>query len=393
MSPPFLQWLSENSKLFTHLSYPTPAPKLTDSFHDSAHYLGGPPDVFFVITCIAVMAVLRDAFRLLVFEPFARWKLMRALRQELAKRGTAAAGNGRSKRPQTPNGQATIAPGANGNGPVQNGRSPNALANGHAKEHANGAAPAARPTKKQLNQVHRSVVRFAEQGWSVIYYTFAWTYGLYVHYNLPTKVLNPVDVWKNYPHTPLAGPVKFYYLVQTAFYLHQMLILQAEARRKDHAQMMAHHVITVGLLGLSYSMNLTRVGCLILLLMDWCDIFLPLAKMIRYLSISQLATDILFGWFMVSWLVTRHCLFLIVIWSVTWDAHDYIPPVYDPARGLYLTRPALAGFIAMLLALQVLQCIWFWMICRVAWRVVTGTGAEDERSDEECDGETRLKDD
>lgn len=54
-----------------------------------------------------------------------------------------------------------------------------------------------------------------------------------------------------------------------------MLILNAEARRKDHVQMMTHHVITVILMAASYFFNFTRVGCLILLLMDWCDIFLP----------------------------------------------------------------------------------------------------------------------
>ena len=31
--------------------------------------------------------------------------------------------------------------------------------------------------------------------------------------------------------------------------------------------------------------------------------------------------------------------------------------------------------------------IWFWMICRVAWRVARGSGATDERSDEEGEGE------
>lgn len=54
-----------------------------------------------------------------------------------------------------------------------------------------------------------------------------------------------------------------------------MLILNAEARRKDHWQMMAHHVITVILVIGSYSYNYTRVGCLIMFLMDLCDIFLP----------------------------------------------------------------------------------------------------------------------
>lgn len=88
-------------------------------------------------------------------------------------------------------------------------------------------------------------------------------------------MLDPVDAWIGYPHVALAAPVKIYYLTQLAFYLHQMLILNAEARRKDHVQMMTHHVITVFLMWASYYYNLTRIGCLIMLLMDLCDIFLP----------------------------------------------------------------------------------------------------------------------
>lgn len=97
----------------------------------------------------------------------------------------------------------------------------------------------------------------------------------YVHLNLPTQIFNPTDLWQNYPHIPLAAPLKLYYLTQTAFYIHQVLILNAEARRKDHIQMMTHHVITIFLITTSYFSNFTRVGCLIMVLMDWCDIFLP----------------------------------------------------------------------------------------------------------------------
>ena len=98
-----------------------------------------------------------------------------------------------------------------------------------------------------------------------------------MHRHLPTSVLNPINVWTNYPHTPLAGTVKFYYLLQTACYIHQVLILNAEARRKDHWQMMAHHVITVALQVTSYFYNYTRVGCLVMVLMDLCDMFLPVS--------------------------------------------------------------------------------------------------------------------
>jgi acyl-CoA-dependent ceramide synthase len=116
----------------------------------------------------------------------------------------------------------------------------------------------------------------------------------YVHLNLPTKILEPSDLWRGYPHSHLAAPVKLYYLSQTAFYTHQILILNAEAKRKDHWQMMTHHIITVVLMLGSYFTSFNRVGCIIMVLMDWCDIFLPVSANF-YLGMRRL-TPIFASW-------------------------------------------------------------------------------------------------
>ncbi|KAF8639648.1 hypothetical protein AX17_000913 [Amanita inopinata Kibby_2008] len=335
---------------FFSLSYPTEAPLNPDSFKQSSYYGTGPLDICLIVTIIAVMAILRDAFRLGLFEPFAQWLLSRRLGRRRKHRLDAKV-NSTSK--NTVNG------------------------NGYAVDNSN--------LQKDLRQLHRSVLRFAEQGWSFVYYTMQWSFGLYVNRNLPTRLFDAKDLWLNYPHIPLAAPLKFYYLAQTAFYLHQVLIINAEARRKDHVQMMTHHVITIILMGLSYYTNFTRIGCLIMVLMDWCDIFLPLAKMIRYLGISQVACDATFAIFLVSWLITRHVLFIFVIKSTYYDCPRVIGFVWDPEIGSYLSAPVWLGFTVLLFALQILQMIWFWMICRVAWRVISGKGATDERSDDDSD--------
>ncbi|KDR83793.1 hypothetical protein GALMADRAFT_236178 [Galerina marginata CBS 339.88] len=361
----FNSWSPYLTPFYT-LQYPTSPPKDPDSFHESPYYNVGKPDIYLVITCIAVMAVLRDAFRLLVFEPFARWKLTRDLM--LTRRRKAVKTNG-----------AANSYVGNGNGHVSNG-------NGHL--HSNGDANGVAgppPTAKEMRQLNRKVLRFAEQGWSVIYYSIQWAFGLYVHYNLPTRLLDPIDLWLAYPHIPIAAPVKIYYLTQTAFYFHQILVLNAEARRKDHVQMMSHHIITVVLILGSYFTNFTRVGCVIMMLMDCCDIFLPLAKMIRYLDISQFACDFVFAIFMFSWLITRHFLFLFVIYSTIFEGPNYVEFKWDYEGSYYVTQTNFTIFCVLLLALQVIQCIWFGMICRVAWRVVSGSGASDDRSDDEDD--------
>lgn len=128
---------------FFFLSYPTDPPKNIDSFFDASYYTTGRQDLCIIVTCIAVMAILRDALRLGVFEPFARWKLSRDLVRR--KRREAAMKN-------QSNGRANGVPSPVNSDP--------------------------RPTPKELRQVHRSVLRFAEQGWSVVYYTFQWSFGL-----------------------------------------------------------------------------------------------------------------------------------------------------------------------------------------------------------------------
>lgn len=133
------EWLSF-LRPFVTLSYPTDTPVRPDSFPNSSFYNTGPQDLCFLITCIAVMAVLRDALRLGVFEPFATWKLSRDLRHRRNQRKLQGQTNGS----------------ANGNG------------------HSTGN----QPSKKELKQMRRSVMRFAEQGWSVTYYPLQWCFGL-----------------------------------------------------------------------------------------------------------------------------------------------------------------------------------------------------------------------
>lgn len=136
---------------------------------------------------------------------------------------------------------------------------------------------------------------------------------------------------------------------------------------------MAHHVITIFLVWTSYYYNLTRIGCLIMMLMDFCDILLcvgplrfwqkllthlnfdsQLAKMLRYLELPQILPDLTFGIFLVSWLITRHILFYFAIKSTILD----MPRVahfgqWDPARGYYLTKGSHYMFSICLIALEV----------------------------------------
>lgn len=67
-------------------------------------------------------------------------------------------------------------------------------------------------------------------------------------------------------------------LLQWAFWIQQVLVIHIEDRRKDHWQMLSHHFITIALIAASYAYHQTRVGNLILVLMDVVDLVFPVSQ-------------------------------------------------------------------------------------------------------------------
>lgn len=80
--------------------------------------------------------------------------------------------------------------------------------------------------------------------------------------------------------------------------------------------------------------------------------------MLRYMG-YQTACDLAFVAFMMSWLYTRHFLFVRIIWSTAFDLPVKASMVWNPERGSYMTVHVVHGFVALLCALEVrlvLQC-------------------------------------
>ncbi|KAI0149506.1 TLC domain-containing protein [Xylariaceae sp. FL1272] len=261
----------------------------------------------------------------------------------------------------------------------------------------------------------KDMTRFSEQAWLLIYYTCFWPVGVYLYYNSPSW-LNMRELWTDWPNREVTGLVKVYFLAQWAFWLQQVLVIHIEERRKDHWQMLTHHFITIALLTASYCYHYTRVGILILVLMDIVDIFLPLAKCLKYMGYTTLC-DVMFGLFMVSWFVARHVLYLMVCWSIYRDAIQVMPigcfygnstnltgplpipegwshwvePFKNPEGALCFSQTIVNGFLYTLLGLQTITIAWFFLIIRVAMRVLSGGSADDPRSDDEAESEEEFE--
>ncbi|KAE8224664.1 hypothetical protein CF319_g2462 [Tilletia indica] len=250
---------------------------------------------------------------------------------------------------------------------------------------AKGSRTLSKRERRRLQHLQRhNESRFAEQGWSVLYYTCASLVGLYISVHQPWWPMNMKEFWTDYPELTIDALIKYYYLVQTGFYVHQMIVLHLEAPRKDHWQMFSHHVITIGLQTASYAVCYHRVGVAVMMLLDPCDVLLSAAKMLRYVGFQTLC-DIFFGLFLLSWLVLRHVLYNCVLYSVMFD-NDLYSDVGTRKSGL--SKATITHIlIAMLAVLQCILLMWFVMIVKVAYRVVTGSGAADTRSDDEDEDE------
>ncbi|KAK4228876.1 putative sphingosine N-acyltransferase [Podospora fimiseda] len=257
----------------------------------------------------------------------------------------------------------------------------------------------------------KDVTRFSEQAWLLLYYTVFWPLGVYIYRNSPSW-LNLTELWTNWPNRELPGLLKGYILAQFAFWLQQLIVIHIEDRRKDHWQMFSHHIVTSTLIFAAYRQGYVRVGNLILVLMDVVDIFLPVAKCLKYMGFTTLC-DVVFALFMISWVIARHILYMLVCWSI-WDHIPkvispgcyystvgenrgpfppptekafklFLEPLWDNEAPLCFNETVQYSFLAMLLFLQGLTVMWFCMILRVAVKVIRGGSAEDSRSDDEAD--------
>jgi len=190
--------------------------------------------------------------------------------------------------------------------------------------------------------------------------------------------------WIGFPKKTLAvdGALRCYYLAYGARYAAGALNVLLEHKRKDFWSMQIHHFATIGVIWVSYAYGWTRVGAIIMLVLDPADVPLHAAKCAKYIGDArgkkkfQLAADVLFGIFLVTFFVMRLVMYPYVVWSSHFEARNYFPPSVG-----YWTC------VVLLYIILALQVYWFKLILNVVHRVLVTGSAEDVRSDDEDEDE------
>lgn len=96
-------------------------------------------------------------------------------------------------------------------------------------------------------------------------------------------------LWTDWPNREMKGLFKWYYLVQFAFWLQQIFVLNVEAPRKDHYQMLTHHIITCTMIFIGYGYHFTGTSNVLLCIMDVVDILLPVGHPISSFDSDTIA--------------------------------------------------------------------------------------------------------
>ena len=124
--------------------------------------------------------------------------------------------------------------------------------------------------------------RFMEQAYTAMYFAVFGPYGLYVMSRTPLWYFETAPMFETYPHKAHEAVFKAYYLLQAAYWAQQaiVLLLQLEKPRKDFKELVAHHVVTLGLIALSYRFHFTYMGLAVYITHDISDFFLAVSSRI-----------------------------------------------------------------------------------------------------------------
>jgi very-long-chain ceramide synthase len=146
---------------------------------------------------------------------------------------------------------------------------------------------------------------------------------------LPTYWYQTKYFWIDYPHWDMKPELKRYYLMQTAYWSQQLfvMVLGLERPRKDYNILVAHHIVTIWMVGWSYLINLTLIGNAVYVSMDIPDTLLATSLLFNYLQMAKSKT-IAFASLTVVWTYFRHILNLYILHSV-WFEFDLIPCVIN----------------------------------------------------------------
>lgn len=247
--------------------------------------------------------------------------------------------------------------------------------------------------------------KLTEDLYYTTYYLFVFTYFIAI---VMPNVTWSCNLWSNsssvvkdllYPNpTRMVDVERWYYIQAFGFYLSaSVFLIFWDSKRSDYAQYIIHHIVTVGMISMSYLYAYVRVGMVVLALHDVGDIFLYSSKFFYHLKVKGI--DIaLFAAFVVTFYISRLVLYSRIVHAIMVECLQLM--VNEPEFNqwamfydTYLVHYAL--FLVALIVLLVLHCFWFTLALRMVAnelfydKKISDHG--DVRSDDEDEEDDEMK--
>jgi hypothetical protein len=236
--------------------------------------------------------------------------------------------------------------------------------------------------------------KFSESVWKMLFYLSSFSWGLLLVIRRNWSWAVSYDAC--FDHVPalysapdeIDADIYLFYIFQIGFYLHSIYAhLFIETRRNDFVEMLVHHVATLLLIAISFSTRFTAVGTLIVVVHDFSDILLEIAKTYIYRSNDTLA-NFWFTLWVLSWIALRLVYFPFYI----------LPASVYVSVGKIGYYPHYITCAIMLITLQILHIFWSFMIARMIYRMFAGTAdkirdtrEDDESTDDESSADGAAK--
>ncbi|KAJ5570431.1 uncharacterized protein N7459_009861 [Penicillium hispanicum] len=234
---------------------------------------------------------------------------------------------------------------------------------------------------------HGKQSRFMEQVYTGIYMGISGPAGLWVMRQTPVWYFNTQGMYESFPHRSHEAEFKFYYLFQAAYWAQQALVmlLGQEKPRKDYRELVAHHIVTLALIGLSYRFHFTYMGIAVYITHDISDFFLALSKSFHYIDSDLVAPT--YATLVVVWIYLRHYLNLRILYSLFTDFQTVGPYELNWETQQYKCWISNIITFALLALLQSLNLFWLYCLMRSAWKFVAYGVKKDDRSEDEPEPE------
>ncbi|TPX07176.1 uncharacterized protein E0L32_010879 [Thyridium curvatum] len=235
-------------------------------------------------------------------------------------------------------------------------------------------------------------LRFMEQAYTAIYFSFTGPLGLYVMSRTPVWYFDTRGMYEAYPHRTLDGAFKFYYLFEAAYWVQQamVMVLGQEKRRKDFKELVAHHIVTISLIWLSYRFHFTHIGVAVYITHDVSDVFLAISKSLHYLESRFIGPVYTLN--IGVWIYLRHYLNIRILYSLLTEFRTVGPYELNWETEQYKCWISNVVTFVLLALLQALNLFWLYCLLRSAYRFVVHNIAKDDRSeDEDEEGEMEKR--